>query len=70
MKVVVLNYPGTYIEISDVPMDIAKKLEDGIITDEEALILMDYDTDGIHWMFTDDEIPVFWKNEVVPYVTL
>ena len=71
MKVVVLNYPGVYVEVSDVPMDIAERLENNSITDEDAMVEMGYDLDNIHWMFSsDDDIPVFWKNEAIPYISL
>ena len=72
MRVVVLNYPGAYVEVSDVPMDIAERLENNSITDEDAMVEMGYDLDNIHWMFStdDDDIPVFWKNEAIPYISL
>ena len=71
MKVIILNYEGCYVEVSDVPIDIEKKLDDGEISDVEALYRMGYQrTDDSHWMFTGDEIPVFWKNEVIPYMSL
>lgn len=70
MKVIILNYSGCYVEVADVPMEYAKAMEEGKMDDTSALVYMGYDLDNIHWMFTDDEIPVFWKNEVVPYVTL
>jgi hypothetical protein len=56
--------------VSDVPMNIASALDNGSITDAEALTRMGYNLDGIHWMICDDEIPVFWKNEVAPYLSL
>lgn len=70
MKVVVLNYPGEYVEVSDVPMDIAEKLDNMSITGEDAMVEMGYDLDNIHWMFSDEDIPVFWKNEAIPYTSL
>ena len=70
MKVVILNYEYCYVEVSDVPTNIASDLDDGKITDDEALVEMGYNLDGIHWMICDDDIPVFWKNEVIPYFSL
>ena len=71
MKVIVLNYSGCYVEVSDVPMEFANALDEGKMCDYEVLANMGYDSDGIHWMFSkDDQFPVFWKNEVIPYVTL
>jgi len=70
MKVIILNYEGCYVEVSDVPMDLANAMNKGEEDDVSVLCHMGYSLDNIHWMFTDDEIPVFWRNEVVPYVTL
>ena len=71
MKVIILNYVGCYVEVSDVPTDIEKKLDNGEISDIEAIYLMGYQrTDDSHWMFTDNEIPVFWKDEIAPYTYL
>lgn len=71
MKVILLNYTGAYVEVSDVPLDIENKLDNGEITDVEALYRMGYyDVNNSHWMFADNEIPVFWKNEIVPYLNL
>jgi len=70
MKVIVLNYPGTYVEVSDVPMSIATELDEGKICDAEAMMMMGYDIQDTHWMFFDKDIPVFWKDEVVPYTSL
>lgn len=71
MKVIILNYEGCYVEVSDVPIDIVQKLNDGTISDIEALYQMGYSrTDDSHWMFSDNDIPVFWKNEVIPYMSL
>ena len=70
MKVIVLNYPGTYVEVSDVPMNIATELDEGMICDAEAMMMMGYDIQDTHWMFFDNDIPVFWKDEVVPYTSL
>ena len=71
MKVIVLNYSGCYVEVSDVPMQIANAMNEGRMDDTQALSYMGYDLDGIHWMFSEnDQFPVFWKNEVAPYATL
>lgn len=70
MKVIVLNYPGAYVEVSDVPMSIAKELDEGKICDAEAMMMMGYDIQDTHWMFSDEDIPVFWKDEVAPYTSL
>lgn len=71
MKVIILNYGGCYVEVADVPMEYAKAMDEGKMDDTAALAYMGYDLDGIHWMFSeDDQFPVFWKNEVIPYVTL
>lgn len=70
MKVIVLNYSGTYVEVSDVPMSIATELDEGKICDAEAMMMMGYDIQDTHWMFSDEDIPVFWKDEVVPYTSL
>lgn len=70
MKVILLNYAGNYVEVSDVPMDIAKMVEENGMFERDAIRQMGYDPDGIHWMFADNEIPVFWKNEVAPYTCL
>ena len=48
MKVIVLNYPGTYVEVSDVPMSIAKELDEGKICDAEAMMMMGYDIQDTH----------------------
>lgn len=70
MKVILLNYAGNYVEVSDVPADIAKMIEDDDYFERQAIIRMGYDPEEIHWMFTGNEIPVFWKNEIIPYTCL
>ncbi len=71
MKVIVLNYGGCYVEVSDVPMELEKKLNDGELCDAEVMMRLGYDINDTHWMFSEDnEFPVFWKNEVIPYMTL
>ena len=70
MKVIVLNYPGNYVEISDVPMDIAKMVEEDDLCEMDAIRRMGYEPEDIHWMFSGNEIPVFWKDEVTPYTCL
>lgn len=70
MKVILLNYAGNYVEVSDVPMDIARMIEESDMFEREAIIQMGYNPEDVHWMFADNEIPVFWKNEVVPYTCL
>lgn len=70
MKVIILNYAGNYVEVSDVPIDIAKMVESDDLFEMEAIRRMGYDPENIHWMFTGNEIPVFWKNEVAPYTCL
>lgn len=70
MKVIILNYAGNYVEVSDVPMDIAKMVEADDLFEMDAIRQMGYNPEDIHWMFTGNEIPVFWKNEVAPYTCL
>lgn len=70
MKVIILNYAGNYVEVSDVPTDIAKMVEADDMFEMDAIVQMGYSPEDIHWMFAGDEIPVFWKNEVAPYTSL
>lgn len=48
MKVILLNYAGNYVEVSDVPMDIAEMIEENDMFERDVIRQMGYDPDGIH----------------------
>ena len=70
MKVIVLHADGEYIEVVPVESPSAEMIQDGSLEIEDWLRETGRDTDFISWWVFENEIPVFWDKENIPFVTL
>ena len=70
MKIVILNYEEGCIDVVPVRIDDEEKIENGQIEAEQYLQDHGFHTSSLSWMVCDDDVPVFWNGESIPYVGL
>ena len=70
MKIVLLNYEEGCVDVLPVRVDDEAKLKSGEITEEEYISSCNLNTSSINWMICDDDVPVFWNGESIPYTSL
>ena len=70
MKIIILNYKQSCVDV----LPIGKDLEERSETIDWEMWLQDsmgYKLSEISWMLTEEnDVPVFWGNEEIPFVTL
>lgn len=72
MKVVVLNYFATCIEVFNIPEDYFKSDSPKDISEqvEEYLYDKNLKPTEISWMACDEDVPVYYENDSTPKIRL
>ena len=67
-KAVILNFPGGFVEIVDIPEKYIIYNIDGKMSGDEILSELGYDLDNIQYMFVDGSVPVYKNNKFLSYL--
>lgn len=70
MKIILLNYEEACLDVLPVRTDDAEKIKKGELSSDQYLSDLGYNLSSLGWMVCDDDIPVFWNGESIPYTSL
>lgn len=70
-KIIVLNYRDCVVELVPLTNDAQCQLNMGEFDAADYLTKRGYPTGDCNWMVSnEDELPIYWQNEMIPVVTL